>query len=275
MIYEKEKRYIIPFGDVPSPRAKMPEISVDERRAKFTEVETGFSEEMAIQEARRCLSCRRCLGCALCWAECKPEAIDFDIPDEELELEFDNIIITKGQDNAFYPFNTQLGYGDYPDVITDLQFERMLSPTGPTDGMVVSPLDGEIPGRIAIVQGNMDNDETHLLSSLVLGVNQSVIALNKTKDLEMALISPLCQSFQEKFFAEAEKIPGLQIIEGSPESDEKKRDTKEPLLLKYSENGEDKQNAFDLIVILTKPKLSPELESLSDMFFTEFGISVF
>jgi hypothetical protein len=47
------------------------------------------------------------------------------------------------------------------------------------------------------------------------------------------------------------------------------------LLLKYSENGEDKQKAFDLIVILTKPKLSPELESLSDMFFTEFGISVF
>jgi heterodisulfide reductase subunit A-like polyferredoxin len=275
MIYEKEKRYIIPFGDVPSPRAEMPEISVDERRGKFTEVETGFPEAVAIQEAKRCLSCRRCLGCALCWAECKLEAIDFDIPDEELELEFDNIIITKGQDNAFYPFNTQLGYGDYPDVITDLQFERMLSPTGPTDGMVVSPLDGEIPGRIAIVQADIDNDETHLLSSLILGVNQSVIALDKTKDLEMVLISPLCQSFQEKFFAEAEKIPGLQIIEGSPESVEKKRDTKEPLLLKYSANGEDKQKAFDLIVILTKPKLSPELESLSDMFFTEFGISVF
>jgi heterodisulfide reductase subunit A-like polyferredoxin len=275
MIYEKEKRYIIPFGDVPSPRAKMPEISVDERRGKFTEVETGFPEEMAIQEARRCLSCRRCLGCALCWAECEPEAIDFDIPDEELELEFDHVIITKGQDNAVYPFNTQLGYGNYPDVITDLQFERMLSPTGPTDGMVVSPLDGEIPGRIAIVQGNIDNDEPDLLSSLVLGVNQSVIALDKIKDLEMVLISPLCQSFQEKFFAEAEKIPGLQIIEGSPELVEKKRDTKEPLLLKYSENGEDKQNAFDLIVILTKPKISPELESLGDLFFTEFGISVF
>ncbi len=263
MTYEKEKRYITPFGDVPSPRAEMPEISVDERRENFTEAETGFPEEMAIQEARRCLSCRRCLGCALCWAECKPEAIDFDIPDEELELEFDEVIITKGQDNAFYPFNPQLGYGKYADVITDLQFERMLSPTGPFNGMVVSPLDGEIPGSIAVVQGNIDNDETHLLSSLVLGVNQSVIALDKTKDLEMVLISPLCQSFQEKFFAEAEKIPGLQIIAGSPESVEKERDAKEPLLLKYSENGEDKQKAFDLIVILTKPKISPELESLS------------
>ena len=129
--------------------------------------------------------------------------------------------------------------------------------------MVVSPLDGEIPGRIAVVQGDTGDDEAHLLSSLVLGVNQSVIALDKTKDLEMVLISPLCQSFQEKFFAEAEKIPGFQIIEGSPESVEKERDTQEPLLLKYSENGEDKQKAFDLIVILTKPKISPELESLS------------
>jgi heterodisulfide reductase subunit A-like polyferredoxin len=148
-------------------------------------------------------------------------------------------------------------------VITDLQFERMLSPTGPFNGMVVSPLDGEIPGHIAVVQGDTGDDEAHLLSSLVLGVNQSVIALDKTKDLKMVLISPLCESFQEKLFAEAEKIPGLQIIEGSPESVEKEHDTKEPLLLNYSENGEDKQKAFDLIVILTKPKISPELESLS------------
>ena len=262
MIYEKEKRYIIPFGDVPSPRAEMPEISVDERRGNYTEVETGFPEEMAVKEAKRCLACRRCLGCALCWAECKPEAIDFGIPDEELELEFDEVIITKGQDNAFEPFNPQLGYGSYPDVITDLQFERMLSPTGPTNGMVLSPLDGEIPGRVAVVQGHTEEDEAHLLSSLVLGVNESILALDKTEDLEVFLISPICQSFQEKFLAEAEKIPGLQIVAGIPESVEKGQDA-ERLTLKYSINGEQKQETFDLIVILSKQKISSELESLS------------
>ena len=62
MIYEKEKRYIIPFEDVPSPRAEMPEITVDERRGNYTEVETGFPEDLAEREAKRCLSCRRCLG---------------------------------------------------------------------------------------------------------------------------------------------------------------------------------------------------------------------
>lgn len=262
MIYEKEKRYIIPFDDVPSPRAEMPEISIDERRGSFLEVETGFPEDIAVKEAMRCLSCRRCLGCALCWAECEPEAIDFTIPDEEINLDLDEVIITKGQDNAFHPFNTDLGYENFADVITDLRFERMLSPTNPTNGLVVSPANGEIPERIAIVQGNPDDSEAHLLSSMVFGVNESIIALDKTKDLEMVLISPICQSFREKFLSEAEKIAGLKIVEGTAESVSKSEDAA-PLTLTYSENGDQKQESFDLVVILTKPKIPDEILSLS------------
>jgi heterodisulfide reductase subunit A-like polyferredoxin len=262
MIYEKENRYIIPFDDVPSPRAEMPEISVDERRGNFVEVETGFPENISVQEAKRCLSCRRCLGCALCWAECEPEAIDFSIPDEELDLEFDDVIITKGQDNAFYPIDSKLGFGSYADVITDIQFERMLSPTGPTDGMVVSPLDGEIPKRMAIVQGNPDSEDDQILSSLILGVNESIIALDRTKELEVVLISPINQAFKEQFLSEAEQVSGLKMVEGAPDSIERDREGN-PLTLDYSENGKQKNEPFDLIVILTKPRISSEIESLS------------
>ncbi len=261
MIYEKEKRYIIPFGDVPSERAEMPEISVDARRQNFTEVETGFPEDTAVKEAKRCLGCRRCLGCALCWAECKPEAIDFDIPDETLEMEFNDVIVTNGQDNVFHSFNSGLGYGKYPDVIIDLQFERMLSPTGPTNGMVLSPLDGRIPRNIAIVQAHPNDDDAHLLSSLIFGVNASVIALNNTQDLQVTLISPFCQSFEEKFLSTAQKVQGLTLMPGSAMSVEK-GDEAQPLLLKYSENGKEHQHAFDLIVVLTKPKVSPEQRAL-------------
>jgi heterodisulfide reductase subunit A-like polyferredoxin len=261
MIYEKEKRYIIPFGDVPSERAEMPEISVDERRGNFTEVETGFPEDMAVKEAKRCLSCRRCLGCALCWAECKPEAIDFDIPDKELALEFDDVVVTNGQDNSFHPFNSKLGYGKYPDVIIDLQFERMLSPTGPTNGMVLSPLDGRIPANVAVVQGHPEDDESHLLSTLLFGVNASTIALDNTQDLKVTLISPLCSSFQEKYLSSTENIPGLTIIPGAPISIEK-GDKTQPLHLTYSKNSEEFRQSFDLIVVLTKPKVSPEQRAL-------------
>ena len=262
MIYEKEKRFIIPFDDVPSPRAEMPEISVDERRGSYTEVETGFPEDVAVREALRCLGCRRCLGCALCWAECKPEAIDFSIPDEEANLEFDEVILTKGQDNAFQSFSDSLGYDNYINVITDLQFERMLSPTGLTKGLVVSPHDGDIPGRIAIVQGNPEGDEAHLLPSLILGVNEAILALNTTEGLEVFLVSPLCDSFKEKFLSDAEKINGLSIIDGLPESVEK-MENDASLTLSYSEDSGQKKESFDLIVVLTNPKISDEIQSLS------------
>jgi len=262
MIYEKQKRYIIPFDDVPTPRAEMPEISVDERRGNFVEVETGFPEQVALNEAKRCLSCRRCLGCALCWAECEPEAIDFSIPDEELDLEFDDVIITKGQDNGFFPIDSKFGFGSYAEVITDIQFERMLSPTGPTDGMVISPLDGEIPKRMAIVQGHPDEDDDQLLSSLILGVNESIIALDRTQELEVVLISPINEAFKKQFLSKAEKVSGLRLVEGNPESVEKNQEDT-PLSLKYSENGQQQNEAFDLIVVLTKPKLSSELKSLT------------
>lgn len=261
MLYEKEGRYIIPFDDVPSPRAVMPEISVEERRGNFTEVETGFSEEVALREAKRCLSCRRCLGCALCWAECQPEAIDFSIPDETLSLEFEEVILTPGQDYAFAPLDPEMGYGRYADVITDLQFERMLSPTGPTKGLVVSPLDGEIPERLAIVQGNGEAGESRLLSSLVLGVNEAILALHRTEGLGVTLVSPMACSFRDRFLADAEAVPGLRILEGTPLS-VTRREGGTPLTLTYSSDARNEEGDFDLIVVLTKPEISKEIQAL-------------
>jgi heterodisulfide reductase subunit A-like polyferredoxin len=268
MIYEKEKRYIIPFDDVPTERAEMPEISVDDRRGNFTEVETGFPEEVALKEARRCLSCRRCLGCALCWAECKPEAIDFSIPHQDMELDFDEVIITKGQDNAFETIDSKLGFGNYTDVITDLQFERMLSPTGPTDGLVVSPRDGEVPKRVAIIQGSANGGDDHLLSSVVLGVNEAILAINKVEDLEGVLVSPICQSFKDRFSSDAEGVSGLQIVDGTPESVERTQEGG-PLSVSYSQNGDGKKEDFDLVVVLTKSKIASEIVALGKKFEQE------
>ena len=261
MIYEKQKRYIIPFEDVPSERAEMPEITVDERRLNFVEVETGFPEDVAIQEAKRCLSCRRCLGCALCWAECKPEAIDFSLPDEELDLEFDEVVLTRGQDNGFETFSSELGFGQYADVITDLQFERMLSPTGPTDGLVVSPRDGEVPARIAIVQGDSTDEEEYLVSSMVLGVNEAIIALGRTKDLEVTLVSTIAQGFRDGFLADAQKVSGLRIEEGTPVKVERAKEG-EPLTLTFQQDGKETQETFDMVVVLVKPKVSREILNL-------------
>jgi heterodisulfide reductase subunit A-like polyferredoxin len=138
----------------------------------------------------------------------------------------------------------------------------MLSPTGPTEGITVSPKDGEIPRRVAIIQGHAEENDNHLLSTLILGVNESILALHKTDDLEVILVSPICEPFKKQFLSDAEKIAGLHIVDGVPESVERKKD-EDALTLTYAEGGQSKKEAFDLVVVLTKPKIHPEIKSLS------------
>ena len=102
-MYEKKGRYIVEFPDIPATRQHQTEISVEDRRGNNKEVELGFDEEKARREARRCLSCRRCLGCALCWAECKPEAIIFELEDEEFQLDADSVIVRVVDDGPGIP----------------------------------------------------------------------------------------------------------------------------------------------------------------------------
>ena len=63
----KTRKFIPEFDDIPKPRAKMPELEVDERRLCFAEVELGFPEELALAEAARCFSCRLLQRLGLCF----------------------------------------------------------------------------------------------------------------------------------------------------------------------------------------------------------------
>jgi heterodisulfide reductase subunit A-like polyferredoxin len=263
MIYEKEKRYIIPFDDVPSERQAIPALSVEERKANFVEVETGFTEEQARMEAKRCLSCRRCLGCALCWAECKPEAIDFDIPDQSYKLEFDEVVLTPGLDSTFYPIDSKLGYNLFANVLTDVQFERLLSSRGPTGSMILSPLNGEIPAKLAVIQSRPKAGEKHLASSFILGVNEAILARQQVPDISVTMISPVTPALKEEYESDLKKLAWLKVVNGQPLAVEKDEDGQR-LLVRYEEkDGAHAEGGYDLVVALTEPQLPPDLKTLS------------
>ena len=77
--------------------------------------------------------------CKICEAVCEPQAINYEQEDEIVEREVGAIIVTTG----FDPFDPnrlpQYGYGKYPNVITSLEFERISSASGPTEGEIVFP----------------------------------------------------------------------------------------------------------------------------------------
>lgn len=108
-----------------------------------------------------------CLGlnpiiCGECAEACEANAINYDDSEEIFEEEVGAIIIATGYD--IYPKENigEYGYGKYIDVIDSLQYERLVSSTGPTGGEIRRPSDGKIPKSVAFIQCVGSRDVNHL-----------------------------------------------------------------------------------------------------------------
>jgi heterodisulfide reductase subunit A len=92
------------------------------------------------------------LVCDHCTRVCAANAIDFDMQPEEIELDVGAVLVAVG----FQEFDARqlgnYGYGRFPNVVTSLEFERMLNASGVTQGHVVRPSDMKTPRRIVFIQ---------------------------------------------------------------------------------------------------------------------------
>ena len=94
-----------------------------------------------------------CISCGACERVCEPGAISFLEKSEDIEVNVGSVIVATGYE-LFEPLEMrrEYGYGKYPNVITAMQFERLLSSFGPTDGKLRRPSDGHKPNSIAWIQ---------------------------------------------------------------------------------------------------------------------------
>ena len=121
-----------------------------ERKAIYIPFQQAIPSSYTLDEDT-CLGLRP-LRCSECAEVCEPDAINFDMAPEILEEEVAAIIVATGYEP--YPIVDlgEYGGGDVPDVIDGLQFERLLSASGPTGGDIRRPSDGRIPKRVVFVQ---------------------------------------------------------------------------------------------------------------------------
>ena len=93
-----------------------------------------------------------CIECKNCEKNCPAEAIDFGQKEQLIDIKVGAVIIATGWDE--YPIieSNEYRYGIYPDVITQIELERMLSPIGPTDGHVYQISTGKTPQKVAMIQ---------------------------------------------------------------------------------------------------------------------------
>jgi heterodisulfide reductase subunit A len=131
-------------------RSAMPLLKIDERQGSFAEVEQGFDEKTAIEEAKRCLNCGVCSECLECVKVCEQEAINHDMKEETVEIDVGSAILATGYDQFDPSVMTQYGYKKYDNVLTGLEFERITCAGGPTQGQIQLK-DGREPESVAIV----------------------------------------------------------------------------------------------------------------------------
>lgn len=99
--------------------------------------------------------------CGVCKKICEVDAIDFEQTDTFVEEKVGAIVVATGYDLRPKETVAEYGYGQFPDVISGLEFERLLSASGPTNGEILRPSDGTVPKEVVFIQcvGSRDQEK--------------------------------------------------------------------------------------------------------------------
>ncbi len=257
------------------PRAEMPVVKIGDRRTSFIEMETGFTEEEAIREANRCLNCAGCSLCYECVRVCKAHAPVHDMVDEVRKIDVGGIILSNGYEVFDAMRKDEYGFGRYPNVVTGMQFERILSASGPYEGHLQRPSDGRTPKRIAWIQCVGSRDVTlgnDYCSSVccMYAVKQTIIAKEHENDLECTIFYIDMRAFGkgfESFYNRAKDNYGTRFIR-SQVSSLKDNPVSGNMVVKYSntDNGEKvTEEEFDMVVLSVGMVANNSISPMAEM----------
>ncbi|MGB3341045.1 MAG: FAD-dependent oxidoreductase [bacterium] len=197
--------------------------------------------------------------CKICQEFCDADAINFDQKKEEVvNLNVGSIILSPGFDEFDAKKKSEYGYGRYENVVTSIEFERILSASGPFEGHVLRPGDRKEPKRIAFIQcvGSRDPQAGKSYCSSVCctySIKEAIIAKEHAKtELETTIFFMDIRTFGkgfESYYERAKDEYGVRFIRAGISSVDQDSQTKNLIVHYESEAGEIKQEEFDMVVL--------------------------
>ncbi len=275
----------IPKDIQTAPRAEMPTVSLDARQAGFAEVELGLTEEQALAEARKCLNCMACSECLQCVTACQAGAVDHGMKEEILTLEVGSIIAAPGVATYDPSLQDTFGYGAYPNVVTSIELERILSASGPFQGHLVRPSDHKEPRRIAWLQCIGSRDVNHCNNGYcsavccMVAIKEAVIAKEHSREpLETSIFFMDMRTSGkdfEKYYNRAEEEHGIRFVRSRIHSIERVPED-ENLILRYvKDDGLMHEEDFDMVVLSVGLEASLEVVDLAASLGIDVGTDRF
>ncbi len=248
----------------PQPRNQPPMLSATKRVNNFKElIPTTFSEQSARQEAARCLDCGVCSECLECVKACDElQAIDHKMSDQIMELEVGSVIVATGYDQLDPTGYKEYGYGVYDNVITGLEFERMLSASGPTAGKILSASPerslSRTPSRIVFVQCVGSRDPKHGMKycsrvCCMYAIKEALIAKEHESNLkDITILNMDIRAYGKGFdeYYERARGEGVNFIRGRPAEITEDPGTKElNVVVENIESGKIDDIKADLVIL--------------------------
>jgi heterodisulfide reductase subunit A len=221
-----------------------------------------------------------CIGCGICKGVCKANAVEYDLEDEIIELKVGGIVLSPGYDEYIPPEGNLYGYGKYKNVVTSIEFERILSASGPYTGKVLRPSDGDIPEKVAFLQciGSRDftgNGQPYCSSVCCMyTAKEAVIAHEHMHQIRPTIFSMDIRAYGkdfDKYIIRAQEEYGVRYIRSRISSVNEDPETKD-LILKYeTEDGKIIQENFEMVVLSVGLNPPDDAKYLADKFGIELN----
>jgi heterodisulfide reductase subunit A-like polyferredoxin len=239
-----------------SSRFEPPKRAAAERKRDFNEVEAALTEEEVIEAAKRCLECGICSECLQCVYACRAGAINHNDRDQVMDINVGAVVLTPGFKTVEGSIRPEFGYGVYPNVMTSLEFERILSASGPFAGVVKRRSDGKHPKKIAWIQcvGSRDKSCGNDYCSSVCcmyATKEAVIAKEHDNNIEPTIFYMDIRAFGKGFenYYERAKAGGVRYIKCMVSKIREDLNTRNLLITYIDEEGKILEEEFDMVVL--------------------------
>jgi heterodisulfide reductase subunit A-like polyferredoxin len=255
-ITKEEKEALIEETSQAS-RMEPPKRAAAERKRDFREVEAALSEEDVIEAAKRCLECGVCSECNQCVYACRAGAVNHDDRDEVVDLKVGAVVLTPGFKTVDGNIRPELGYGQYPNVVTSLEFERILSASGPFAGTVQRISDGKHPKKIAFIQcvGSRDTSCGNDYCSSVCcmyATKEAIIAREHDNNIQPTIFYMDIRAYGknfESYYERAKTESGVRYVKCAVSRVREEFNTKNLQITYIDEAGKIVEEEFEMVVL--------------------------
>ncbi len=212
-----------------------------------------------------------CTECGECVKVCQPSAIDLKMEEERSTLNVGAIILTPGFEPFDATLKTEFGYGVHDNVLTSIQFERMLSLTSLSQGLPTRPSDGQPPRRIAFIQcvGSRDiSCDRGYCSSIccMYATKQAMLAKDRFPDADISIFHMDVRTFGkdfERYYERAEQEYAINYRRSMVSRVRELADGKNLTLSCVDEEGHQQEEEFDLVILSVGFGPPPDAERLA------------